>query len=269
MRTNQQRPTLVLASITLLVVSALPAYAGQALINSDLRNKKAFQAWEPQTHVFHCNETQFNPKNILKNIKRGTVGLMISSLPSGDRQFSGGELKYVGRKNTPNLKEQTNFLYGRFSASIKTSHFPGTVSSLFLYRSSPWQEIDIEFLGNNPRKIQFNIYFNKGKDGEPNNDYTQNSPIQMDLPFDSSEAFHEYTIEWAPNLIRWYVDGKVFREITDPNQVPYLGMTLRMNHWGVCDAASDWAGAHFDTERLKQGETPTVEYQWIRVWGRN
>lgn len=267
MRTFPMRSPLFIMTATLLTAATLPASADKAFINSDLRYKKAYQAWEPQTHVFGCNETQFNPKNILRNFKKGTVGLMINASPSGDRQFSGGELKYVGQKNTPNLKPQTNFLYGRYSASIKTSRFPGTVSSLFLYRSNPWQEIDIEFVGSNPRKIQFNVYFNKGKEGDPNNDWQQDSPVQMDLPFDSSEAFHEYTIEWGPGLIRWFVDGKLYREITDPNQVPYLGMTLRMNHWGVCDSAADWAGAHFAKDRLTKGETPTVEYKWIRVWG--
>lgn len=240
--------------------------ANTLFVKSDLSKARSSRAWEPQTHVFGCNETQFNTQNIVHDNLKGTVGLKITSQPSGDRLYSGGEIKYVGIKNSKSLPEQSLFSFGRVSASIKTAKFPGTVSSIFLYRYSPWQEIDIEFLGSNPRKIQFNVYFNQGIEGDSNNDYTKDSPVQMDLPFDASEDFHEYTIDWSPGQIRWFVDGKLYRELTNPEQVPYLPMTLRMNHWGVCDAAADWSGAHFDTDRLKKGETPTVEYKWVKVW---
>jgi hypothetical protein len=87
-----------------------------------------------------------------------------------------------------------------------------------LYRSNIWQEIDIEFLGANPRKI------------------------------------------------RWYVDNLLYHEETNPDHVPYLGMTLRMNHWGVCKDGSGWSGAEFATDRLDNSEAPAVEYCWIRVY---
>ncbi len=34
------------------------------------------------------------------------------------------------------------------------------------------------------------------------------TPVQIDLGFDASEAFHRYAIEWEPTGIRWFVDGK-------------------------------------------------------------
>jgi beta-glucanase (GH16 family) len=256
-------------ALTMTFCTGFVVAAAEPTINADFGDSKSVRGWEAQSHVFHCNETQFNPRNIVQDETAGTVGLKISDTAFGDRQFSGSELKYVGNQETPNQPVQTEFLYGRYSASIKIPRFPGSVSSLFLYRSSPWQEIDIEFLDSNPRKIQFNVYFNKGKEGDNNNDYRQHSPAQMDLPFDASEDFHEYTIEWAPGVIRWFVDGKLYREILESEKVPYLPMTLRMNHWGVCKAASGWSGAEFATNRLQKGETPTVEYQWIRVWQGN
>jgi beta-glucanase (GH16 family) len=38
------------------------------------------------------------------------------------------------------------------------------------------------------------------------------------MPFDPSEAFHEYRFDWYTNRVDYYVDGKQYATLT--NQVP-------------------------------------------------
>lgn len=61
---------------------------------------------------------------------------------------------------------------------------PGVVSSFFTYTgpsdNNPWDEIDIEFLGKDTTKVQFNYYTN-GVGGHE---------FLYDLGFDASESYH-------------------------------------------------------------------------------
>ena len=54
--------------------------------------------------------------------------------------------------------------YGYFSVCMKAVKKDGVVSSLFTYTGpsdgNPWDEIDIEFLGNDTTQVQFNYYTN-------------------------------------------------------------------------------------------------------------
>lgn len=264
---------LTLMSLFLFALPAASKGIGMArlAVRDQFKTEKKAQ-WEAQTHVFNCNETQFNPSNVKMNTNVGELNLTINGTAFGNRDLSGAEVRYsmplpkVSSYADQESLKQGRFSYGHFSALVKTSAFPGTVSSMFLYRNNPWQEIDIEFLGSQPRKIQFNVYFNKGKEGDPNNDYRLDSPVQYDLPFDSSEDFHEYSFDWTPTSIRWYVDGKLMHEQNDPEKVPSLPLTLRMNHWGVCKDAAGWAGKPLDVEGLHKGQEATVKYKDVKVW---
>ncbi|MEN0060339.1 MAG: family 16 glycosylhydrolase [Bdellovibrio sp.] len=222
---------------------------------SDNFQHPSLPQWEKMNHTFGCNETQFNPNNIVAD--HDGLTLHMTHAPTPERNMSGAEVTADGRffGGTGNR----NFHYGRFEVRLKMTKAPGTVASFFLYRSDPWQEIDIEFLGRDTRTIQFNVFYNDGPEGTEKNEPIM-FPIRLSLPFDAADDFHTYAFEWGDGEIRWYIDGQLFHTRKDPATTPNLPMTLRMNYWATCDSASDWAG------KFNPGSLPlSVQYKGVRV----
>lgn len=109
-----------------------------------------------------------------------------------DNQYSHGKPYTSGEYRTNNT-----FTYGNFETNMIAAKGNGLVTSFFLYTGSPWDEIDVEILGKDTTKVQFNYYV----DGQGGNEKLIN------LGFDASYGFHRYKIEWGPGWINWYVDG--------------------------------------------------------------
>ena len=125
---------------------------------------------------------------------------------------------------------------------------PGVVSSFFTYTgpsdNNPWDEIDIEFLGKDTTKVQFDYYTN----GVGGHEYI------YDLGFDASEGYHEYGFDWQPDHITWYVDG--IAVYTATKNLPVTPGKIMMNAWpGI--GVDDWLAPY-------DGQTPLVAYyDWI------
>lgn len=139
--------------------------------------------------------------------------------------------------------------YGKYEVKMKPIRNDGVVSSFFVYTgpsdNNPWDEIDIEFVGKDTTKVQFNYF----KDGVGNHEYT------YDLGFDASEEFHEYGFEWLENSITWYVDGVAVH--TADKDIPSTPGKIMMNVWpGV--GVDQWLKP-FD------GKVPLeAQYDWIQ-----
>ena len=164
---------------------------------------------------------------------------------SGDRltlSLTGDNGKYVGAE----YRSQGKYSYGFYSVYMKPAKCPGVISSFFTYTGFPWDEIDIEFLGDDTTRVQFN-YFTLGVG---NHEYVYN------LGFDASEDFHEYAFDWQKNSITWYVDGVPVYRAT--KNIPSAAGQIMMNLWNVADSNADWAGK-FDDSYLPV----TAEYKWI------
>lgn len=99
----------------------------------------------------------------------------------------------------------------------------GVVSSFFTYTgpsdNNPWDEIDIEFLGKDTTKVQFN-YYTDGKGGHEH---------LYDLGFDASEEFHTYGFMWQTDSIVWYVDGEAVYSATE--NIPQTPSKIMLNAW--------------------------------------
>ena len=146
------------------------------------------------------------------------------------------------------FRSRSYFSYGYFSVKMKAADCSGVISSFFLYTNRPvWDEIDIEFLGKDVTKVQFN-YFTDSVGG---NEYV------YDLGFDASEEFHEYGFDWQQDSIIWYVDGKAVYKAT--KNIPSHSAQLMANVWnGKGDSFISWAGA------LDETKLPvTAEYKWL------
>lgn len=155
-----------------------------------------------------------------------------------DGSFSGAEYR---------TKEM--YGYGFYEVSMKPIKNDGVVSSFLNYtgpaEGDPWDEVDIEFLGKDTTKVQFNYYTN----GAGDHDYL------YDLGFDASEDFHTYGYRWTSESITWYVDGEEVYTVTE--NIPTTPGRIMITAWNGIGVDS-WIGA-FD------GNTPlAAEYQWVR-----
>ena len=145
------------------------------------------------------------------------------------------------------IKTYQGYLYGYFGGRAKTFKKSGTVQYIFTYTGG-WKydhdEIDIEFLGKDTTKVQFNYYDN----GVGGHEYV------YDLGFDSSEDFHDYGFKWEADRIIWFVD---FR--------PVYSVKATLDQWGFL-FVNVWAGQGVDNwlgEYTPQAEKLTAEYAYL------
>ena len=178
-------------------------------------------------HPFNCT---FSKENVV--FENDAMDLHLTQMGVS---YAGAEVR---------SKSYTGF--GFYSVYMKVAKCPGVISSFFVYKGNPWHEIDIEFLGNDTTKVQFNHY----TDAKGNHEYLYN------LGFDASEDYHEYAFDWTKDYIIYYVDGKaVYKTETE---IPYEKGRIMMNLWNVADSNQDWAGK-FDDSQLPV----TSSYKWF------
>lgn len=155
----------------------------------------------------------------------------------------------AGEKTAAEYRTQGFYGYGLYEVCMKPIKNDGVVSSFFTYTgpsdNNPWDEIDIEFLGKDPTKVQFN-YFTDGKG---------NHEKLYDLGFDASEDFHTYGFEWTETSIKWYVDGVEVHSATE--SIPSTEGRLMMNVWNGTGVDA-WLKPYDGTAPL------TAEYKWAR-----
>ncbi len=177
------------------------------------------------------------------------------SWKKGNTAFEDGVMKLTidsiipDEYNAAEYRTKDFYGYGLYEVSMKPITNIGVVSSFFTYTGptdgNPWDEIDIEFLGKDTTKVQFNYYTG----GQGNHEYL------YDLGFDASEDFHTYGFEWKEDSITWYVDGVAV--YTAEENLPSTPGKLMMNVWNG-KGVDGWLGK-FD------GNVPlTAEYQWAR-----
>lgn len=172
--------------------------------------------------TFPGNLAWFSPGSIAHG--DGEVQLTLNEPGESGRQYRSGA-----------LATSNDFLYGRFEAEIRPAAGAGLVTGFFLHRDSPLQEIDLEFAGDDTRRLLVNVYFNPGDDGAAMSFGYRGSPCRIDLGFDAADSFHRYAIEWRPGFIAWSVDGRIVHERLswDPTPIPHLPMRLHLNLWAA------------------------------------
>lgn len=177
--------------------------------------------WLLRNDTFPGNLGLFRPANVTPE-PGGGLSFAVIEEPLGVRNLSAAA-----------ISSRANFLFGRFEAMLQATNVPGLVTGFFLHRDSPRQEIDVEILGNRPDHLLVNVFYNPGTSGAKFDYGYRGTPIIIELGFDASKALHQYTIEWDPSEIRWFVDRTLVhrRAIWDPTPIPHLPMTLHVNTW--------------------------------------
>lgn len=143
--------------------------------------------------------------------------------------------------------------YGCIQGRIKAAKSDGVVTSLFTYTGpsdgKPHDEIDIEILGKDTTKAQVNYFAN---------DVGQHEKV-VNLGFDASHDFHQYSIEWSPTSIKWYVDGKLLHtEDGSRGPLPTTPGRIMMNLWAGI-GVDDWLKPF-----VFSGSPIYAYYDWIR-----
>jgi endo-1,3-1,4-beta-glycanase ExoK len=200
--------------------------------------------WSLSTHTFDGNAAQFNPKNVA--IRHGHLQLTLRPQHIGEREYSGAEVV---------LRQP--YRYGRFEVRMRAAQGNAVISSWFGYDEPPWQEIDIEFLGDHHNAVQANVY--NSPDAIPT--LMPPFPVLATLPFDATADFHTYAYEWDPHEIRWYADTILIARTTDRSQVPTRPVKPMFNLW--LSTNDSWAGP------IDRSQLPThSDYQWVRIYTR-
>ena len=188
-----------------------------------------------------CNGNMFNVTWRKENctFENGRMQLII------DKDKKDGSVPYSGAE----YRSKDFYGYGRYEVRMKAIKNDGVVSSFFTYTgpsdNNPWDEIDIEILGKDTTKVQFNYF----TDSKGNHEYL------YDLGFDASEEFHDYAFEWHKDKIVWFVDGK--EAYTAAENIPVTPSKIMMNAW--CGTGVDsWLNA-FDDSKMPL----TAEYEKI------
>ena len=177
--------------------------------------------WDLLDDTFPSNLSIFNPQNFVIN-KEGLANLILKKEDMSVREYSSAS---IATKNSHH--------YGKFSCSLKPVKEPGLITGVFLHRNSPRQEIDIEFIGKDTSIMLINVYYNPGIDGTKLEYGYRGTPVRINLGFDASMEFHEYTIEWFSDAIKWKVDKKIVyeRKHWNPTPIPHLPMKFHVNLW--------------------------------------
>jgi GR25 family glycosyltransferase involved in LPS biosynthesis len=179
------------------------------------------ERWLMRNDTFPGNLGLFRPANVTP-VPGGGLSFAVFEEPLGVRNLSAAA-----------ISSRASFLFGRFVATLRATNVPGLVTGFFLHRDSPRQEIDAEILGNRPDHLLVNVFYNPGTSGAKFDYGYRGTPFIIELGFDASKGLHQYTIEWDPCEIRWFVDRKLVhrRAIWDPTPIPHLPMTLHVNTW--------------------------------------
>jgi beta-glucanase (GH16 family) len=84
-----------------------------------------------------------------------------------------------------------------------------------------------------------------------------------DAGTDLSQSFHTYGVDWEPDHLSWYIDGRLLFSITNAAAIPhvaeYLILSLSVGTIGT------WPGAPDATTVFPAA----MQVQWVRVWQKS
>lgn len=172
--------------------------------------------WGNRERQFYTN----SPRNASLDGK-GSLAITArkETLPSSDKCWYGKCLYTSARLITKGRFEQA---YGRFEARLKLPAGQGIWPAFWLLGRDIDQvgwpkcgEIDVmENIGREPTIVHGTAHGPGYSGGE-----AIGAPYELPGGARFSEDFHVFAVEWEPEVIRWYVDGKLYHTLT-PASLP-------------------------------------------------
>lgn len=197
-------------------------------------------------------------------------------LKAVETEGSDGTPAYTSGKVTTKHKE--DFLYGKVVVRAKVPEGQGLWPAIWMMPADevtygPWPrcgEIDImELLGNQPQTVYSTIHY-----GDP---HAQQQGKKTLNEGSFADGFHEYSLEWEPGEMRFYVDGELIKTVNDwftafaggkekPYPAPfdktfYLQMNLAVGGtWpGNPDETTDFSKAEFQIDYVRVYQKPSYD----------
>jgi endo-1,3-1,4-beta-glycanase ExoK len=154
----------------------------------------------------------------------GRLQIRLTKAPNSLRQYKCAEIRTFASLG-----------YGLYEARIRTAEGSGLNTGMFTYSGPPLtkvhDEIDFEFLGKSPNKVQLNYWV----------DGVGKREMNVPVPGGAAADFNNYAIEWAPNSIKWYINGKLVRSANGAN-LPVTPGQYFLTLWSGSATISGWLG---------------------------
>jgi beta-glucanase (GH16 family) len=183
----------------------------------------------------------------------------INALPPGWHTELQGKTEFTDKgldfhvaksRDTRNLISDFYIFFGSVELKLRTASGGGLASTAVM-QSDIQDEIDFEAVGRAQDKIE-SAYFGKGnKASNGGTGAAHDSPGR-------SDRFYTYKIDWTPERIDWYIDGKIVRTLLakdakdGPNFFPQTPMLIKIGAWAPGDASANelgivqWSGGPID-----------------------
>lgn len=210
--------------------------------------------WQLMSHSWDTNAAQFSTQNV--SVGDGIAALRLTAEPADTvKPFRGVEMRSID-----------TLTYGKIEARIRLATGSGVVSSLVLiytpWPADDWNELDIEYLGRYPDRVQFNSMVYTGPPTTPpvaQSVAPTQFPQLAPLGFDPSADFHVYAMEWTPTEARFSVDGQILHRWDAEIERLKLPMNILLTIWA--SSAAEWAGPIDGTTA-----PASAEYDWLKVY---
>lgn len=276
-------------------IIAYPGYTGEykgfSLVFDDRFNEFNDQIWHKgDGAVGGESDCRFQPQGV--QIVDGILELVIRKEPiapswSDDHQQQKGDYNYSCGELRTTLKHEVR--YGRIETRMiapNRATGSGYISSLFTYVSDfdanapgdgfqEWEEIDVELEGGRPDKFQANLIYGMNTwEWWRTREYGAWEDKIIVGPVDEWRVF---AIEWVPDAIRWYVDGKLVKTLSQADidcqpkcigpqklatPIPDNLTKIMMNFWIPNDSIQNEFGGN---KGLNQYPMKT-KYDWFRYY---
>jgi beta-glucanase (GH16 family) len=158
------------------------------------------------------------------------------------------------------IKSRKKFLYGYFEAELKCMDAPW-VSGFWMCNVGRqwWTEIDIcencPGVVKNRHDLNSNIHVFRAPKDKGNVKKHFSITKKYYFPYELQADYHVWGLEWNPDVIRFYIDGVLFRE--DENTHWHQPLEVNIN----CES-NEWFGAVPDDSRLDKD----YRVKYFRAW---
>ncbi|KAG9307050.1 hypothetical protein G9A89_016878 [Geosiphon pyriformis] len=156
--------------------------------------------------------------------------------------------------------------YGWVTARVKSGSSSLGVVSSFITRNLEINEIDFEWVGLATGEVQSNYYW------EGVIDYTHQKKHKFSK--DASKEYYDYTIEWLPDHITWFIDGTPIRTVKKDStkvnngtfQYPIGPQRIQFSIWDggmTVRETSEWAGS--PTNWSNKNHVYKMYVDWVNI----
>ncbi|MFY0628352.1 MAG: family 16 glycosylhydrolase [Reichenbachiella sp.] len=195
--------------------------------------------------------TRFHGSNV--SIRKGELVIEVNQ--HGNEKLPEGYTHSTGF-----IKSKNKVLYGYFEAELKLMDAPW-VSGFWMTNVGKdwWTEIDIcenaPGLSYNRNDLNSNIHVFKAPEdkGDVKEHFSRNKKYYV--PFELQKDYHVWGLEWNKDVIRFYLDGVLFREAENTHWHQPLEININ------CES-NKWFGALPDDNRLDE----TFQIKYFRAW---